>query len=64
MTIKRLYTRAEAAAYLGLAPKTLENWQHQGKGPKHVKIGGRVNYDLVDLDAYIEAQKAAMESAA
>lgn len=52
---KYLDTR-EAAAYLGLSPRTLENLRWKGGGPAFLKPGGRkkgaVRYTLADLDAW------------
>lgn len=44
-----------AADYLGLAKQTLNKMRHEGKGPRYLKIGGRVFYRLQDLDAYLNA---------
>ena len=46
-------TRDDAARYLGHAPKTLAMWALQGKGPRFVKVGGRVFYYRPDLDQFI-----------
>ncbi|WP_312916145.1 helix-turn-helix domain-containing protein [Stenotrophomonas sp.] len=45
----------EAAQYLGLGVSTLDKMRMEGRGPRYLKIGGRVFYRLTDLDAYIEA---------
>ncbi len=45
----------EAAKYLGLRPGTLEIWRSLGKGPRYLKIGRRVVYELADIDAYAKA---------
>lgn len=45
----------EAAKYLGFSHSTLEKMRHEGRGPRYVKLGGRVFYRRADLDAYIEA---------
>lgn len=42
--------RDNAARYLGHQPKTLAMWQLQGKGPRSVKVGGRVFYYREDLE--------------
>ena len=52
-------SRADAALYLGAAEKTLAMWQLQGKGPRSVKVGGRVFYYRRDLDAFISGDEAA-----
>ena len=35
-----------------LSPRTLEQWRWQGKGPRYLKIGGRVVYRLSDIEAF------------
>lgn len=42
----------DAAKRLGVAPRTLENWRGDGKGPKFRKLGRRVVYADSDLEAY------------
>jgi hypothetical protein len=51
-------TRAAAAQYVGCAEKTLAMWQLAGKGPRSVKVGGRVFYYRGDLDAFIRGEAA------
>jgi hypothetical protein len=51
--------RANAAAYLGYASKTLAIWLGQGKGPKYVKASGRVFYFKEDLDAFLRGRSRA-----
>jgi hypothetical protein len=48
-------TRPDASRYLGVASKTLSMWQLQGKGPRSVKVGGKIFYYLDDLDAFIQS---------
>jgi predicted DNA-binding transcriptional regulator AlpA len=56
---KRLLTIKEAAAYLGLSPRTLYNAvAPKSKNPFPVKpkrIGKLVRYDVRDLDRWIDA---------
>lgn len=35
-----------------ISPRTLEQWRWQGRGPKYLKIGGRVVYRLEDVEAF------------
>jgi hypothetical protein len=51
-------TREDAALYLGLKPKTLSMWALAGKGPKTVRVGGRVFYHKAGLDAFIAGEIA------
>jgi len=32
--------------------RTLERWRWLGRGPKYLKIGGRVVYRLEDIESY------------
>ena len=51
----RLPTKA-AATYLGdgVSHRTLEGWRFRGVGPRYLRVGGRVLYDVADLDAFLE----------
>ena len=40
----------------GMSPRTLEDWRWRKKGPRYLKIGGRVMYRLEDIEAYETAQ--------
>ena len=51
-------TRSDAARYIGAAEKTFAMWQLQGKGPRSVKVGGRVFYYRDDLDRFIRGETA------
>jgi len=46
----------ETAVRLGVEPSTLANWRWSGRGPRHVKVGGRVRYRLVDIAEYLDRQ--------
>ncbi len=52
-------SREDAATYLGLKPKTLSMWQVAGKGPRAVRVGGRIFYYLADLDAFVRGETPA-----
>lgn len=39
-------SRADAARFLGLAAKTLAEWERLGKGPRSLLVGGRRFYKL------------------
>ena len=50
-----LLTRAQAAKYLGLSPKTLANWFATGLNSiPVVKLGRLCRYRQADLDAFVE----------
>ena len=51
----------DAAAYLGLAPQTLNSWRTLGKGPRYVRLGrgrARIVYLVDDLDDFLKAREA------
>jgi hypothetical protein len=35
-----------------ISPRTLEQWRWQGRGPRYLKIGGRVVYRLSDIETF------------
>ena len=51
------FTRAEAAEYLGVAPRTMANWHSTGRVKiPFYKVGRKkVIYHKSDLDAYLES---------
>jgi predicted DNA-binding transcriptional regulator AlpA len=49
----RLLTQTDAAEVLLLSPRTLERMRVSGTGPSYVKLGRRVAYREVDLEAWI-----------
>lgn len=52
-TFPHLMRETDAAAYLGLAPKTLSRWRWAGRGPAFHKLGSAVRYSVQDLEAFI-----------
>lgn len=54
---KRYMSRAEVADYTGIAASTINNYHTAGQGPLMIRIGGRVVYDLHDVDAWLAAFK-------
>ncbi len=56
MTVK------EAAAFLKVHYRTLENMRYQRRGPAFRKHGGSVRYALTDLLAWSEATRVACDN--
>ena len=52
----RHLNQVELADRWGLSPRTLENWRWRGEGPPFVKIGRKVVYRLIDVEAYEHEQ--------
>lgn len=58
-----LLDTAGAAAFLGLAPRTLMNWRIRGGDhPPFIRIGGAIRYAPEDLAAYVAARRVASTS--
>ena len=46
----------EAAEFLGLNPRTLDNWRSQKRGPRYRRVGRRkVVYLVADLREYLDS---------
>ncbi|WP_197418514.1 helix-turn-helix domain-containing protein [Sphingomonas sp. CCH9-F2] len=51
-----LFTRAEAAIYIGVSISALAHWACHGRGPVHHIIGKSSFYHRADLDAWIASR--------
>ena len=49
-----LLVTQDAGGYIGVSPGTMCNWRSKGVGPKYLKVGGLVKYQLSGLDKFIE----------
>lgn len=58
MTLQHL-NQVELSRRWRLSCRTLERWRSQGKGPRYLKIGGRILYRLADIEAF-EARELRM----
>ena len=55
---KDTLTEREAAQFLGVAPRTLNNWRYHNLGPAYTRVGRRaIRYLLPDLKAYQRQQR-------
>ena len=55
--LPRYLGQEEAAAYVGLSPRTLQRMRVTGEGPRYVKVRRRVVYDRFDLDDWAAKRK-------
>lgn len=54
----RFLTTKEAAEYLAISYRTLEDYRLRGGGPYYFKLGGRgVRYRQADLDGWTERRR-------
>ena len=65
--IARRLCEAEAALYLGVAKRTLQDWRLRRVGPAYSKLGSvaraRIVYDVADLDAFLAAGRVEPKAA-
>jgi Helix-turn-helix domain len=54
---RRLLSTRELSAIWGVPESTLRYWRCAEVGPPYVKLGGRIKYDLVDVELYVRANK-------
>ena len=52
---QRWYSAVEAARYLGVSTSTLYRWR--GELPPRRRVGGRLKWDVRQLDAYAEGRR-------
>jgi hypothetical protein len=53
-TTPRFLKTPDAAIHIGLSARTLEKHRCYGTGPTFRKLGGRIVYAIVDLDAWAD----------
>jgi len=53
----RLVGTKELSKMWDVPESTLRYWRCAGIGPTYVKLGGRIKYDLADVEAYVRANK-------
>jgi predicted DNA-binding transcriptional regulator AlpA len=53
---------ADAATYCGLSASTLNKLRVFGGGPKYLKLGRTVCYDVLDLDSWLTTKRRASTS--
>lgn len=52
----RLLSPTELARYLGVDPRTLRRWRHNGTGPAYLVIGKQIRYAPAAIQHYLQAQ--------
>jgi hypothetical protein len=54
---RQLVSTKELSGIWGVPESTLRYWRCAEIGPIYVKLGGRIKYDLVDVERYVRANK-------
>jgi len=49
-------TTKEVAERLRLHPQTLINWRVKGDGPRFIKVGRKVVYPMIEVEAFEKKQ--------
>lgn len=62
MTNERLYSKTDAASYLGVSEKTIERWIASGKLVITKRIGRSPRWSKDELDATLSEQPEAMHT--
>jgi hypothetical protein len=53
------WTTEETAAFVRRPVGTLRQWRHTGRGPRSVRLAGRVVYRREDVEAWVAQQEHA-----
>lgn len=61
---QQLATRDEVAAFLRIAPRTLEQWAYRGQGPRYTRVGRTPRYEWADVRTWLAEQQQAGGGAA
>jgi excisionase family DNA binding protein len=56
---RALASTVQVAEFLGVPPRTLDQWAYKGIGPRWSKIGRHRRYRWTDVETYVEAQTTA-----
>jgi predicted DNA-binding transcriptional regulator AlpA len=56
LDVTALLDERRLAERLGVSCSTLQSWRYTGRGPRYIKIGRLIRYQLSEVDAYIHAQ--------
>src|SRR6267378_7276237 len=54
---RQLVSTRELSEIWGVPESTLRYWRSAETGPPYVKLGGRIKYDLADVEHYVRANK-------
>jgi predicted DNA-binding transcriptional regulator AlpA len=50
---------SEVAQRLGVTPQSLLTWRRKAKGPRYIKIGGRIKYPLSGVKDWLASRMMA-----
>lgn len=47
----------DAASFLGITQRTLQDWRLRRRGPAFIRLGRRIAYDRADLERFLAANR-------
>ncbi len=47
----------DAASFLGITQRTLQDWRARRRGPAFIRLGRRIAYDRADLERFLAANR-------
>jgi hypothetical protein len=53
--LEAIFSEKQAAKEIGVQPVTLTKWRYLGRGPKFLRLHGKIRYRKADLEAYVES---------
>jgi hypothetical protein len=56
-TMKRHMNESDAAEFLDVRVRTLQDWRFKKTGPVYCKFGGAVRYPLAELERFADAAR-------
>ena len=54
----------DAASFLGITQRTLQDWRLNRRGPAYIQLGRRIAYDRADLERFLADNRVEPERAA
>jgi len=60
--MSELMDTRQAAAVLGVQPRTLESWRLRGGGPRYVQVGRLIRYRAVTLEQWLAERERSSTS--
>ncbi|MBT6120776.1 helix-turn-helix domain-containing protein [bacterium] len=52
---KLLFNDTEISGIIGISRSTLQSWRWKGCGPRFKKIGGKVLYEIKELNEFLDS---------
>ncbi|MFG1839106.1 helix-turn-helix transcriptional regulator [Micromonospora sp. NPDC049175] len=53
---RTLANTGQVAAFLGVPPRTVEDWRRQRTGPRYSHVGRHVRYRWADVEKWLDDQ--------